>query len=294
METHIPATDDERHNLAKGEHEAFYFIFSQPDGSVFGYLRTLFGHDDLLEMVALRAGDHTWAHQARYPWPSEITHPEDASGPHLKFLCRSPWESWTLSYKGTLTAGNESIDLDLAFQFQALNEPALYRFGGSYHQVQQDGIYTGTLKLGEHQWSDHWISGRDHSWGRRPMEVVLGTTGIVLPDRAYLMLVQTPERSTSFGRVRDAENNWQAAQNPTWQAAAAGGQFSDPAAGLPLWKVERLVPPLISHYGRGGEEAIRDHSEPGDFLKDEIGPALYTGPQGEQIVGIFDQTRKVG
>jgi hypothetical protein len=51
----LTPADDRRHTLKSGEHEAFYFPFTSPEGNLFGFMRTLFDQDIVLEIRALVA-----------------------------------------------------------------------------------------------------------------------------------------------------------------------------------------------------------------------------------------------
>ena len=83
--------EDHRHTLEPNEHEAFYFPFTSPDRKVFGFIRTLFDRDAVLELVALHIGGRTWVHQQRAPLPDGQGIATDASGPSLTLTCREPW-----------------------------------------------------------------------------------------------------------------------------------------------------------------------------------------------------------
>jgi hypothetical protein len=59
------------------------------------------------------------------------------------------------------------------------------------------------------------------------------------------------------------------------------------------WHVQRLASPLVAYLGQAGQEAIRDEPQPDDLYRDDIGPALFASPQGEQVVGFLDQSRRL-
>ena len=83
--------DDHRHDLEPGAHEAFYFVFTSPRGEFFGFLRTLWSNDSVLEIVALYSGGRVWRHQQRVPRPDGLP-AEVASGSKLALTCQEPWQ----------------------------------------------------------------------------------------------------------------------------------------------------------------------------------------------------------
>jgi hypothetical protein len=58
---------------------------------------------------------------------------------------------------------------------------------------------------------------------------------------------------------------------------------------MKAWRVKRQAPPLVAYLGGAGQEAIREAPRQGDLLRDEISPAVFTSPTGEQVMGLFDQ-----
>jgi hypothetical protein len=293
MNIDLTPVEDYKHVLAPNEHEAVYFVFSQPDGAAFGYVRNLFGYDNVLEMVALRVGERTWVHQQRFPYAPISQPTQDASSPNLALKCQSPWQTWTMQFQSKLTSANTKIQCSLNLEFSAGNAPARYRFGASYQQAQQDGPLHGPLQLGEQIWSGAWIGLRDHSWGERPMGMVDGTTGFFIPGQLYAMLVYTQGQMVSFGRAVTASGEWIPVREPHFTPTERGGQLFVPGAGVGPWSVQRLVKPLITWYGRAGYEAVRDDPQPDDLLRGEFGPAVFTSPDGKTVVGFLDQLKKV-
>jgi hypothetical protein len=77
------------------------------------------------------------------------------------------------------------------------------------------------------------------------------------------------------------------------QLAPGRWQIEDRKAGLAPWSFERLVPAGIPYLGRAGQEAVRAESTAGDRFIDKIGPAVFTSPTGEEIVGFWDEARRL-
>ncbi len=286
--------DDYRHALAAGEHEAFYFLFSTPDGQAFGFLRALFARDTVLEMVALRFGGRTWLHRLRSALPDDPPDVGDASGPTLRLTCQEPWQTWRCSFRSAVreVEGREIWPADLDLTFTALNAPGHYRFG-PYRQAQQDGRLRGRIQIGAEVWSGELVCYRDHSWGQRPMGAAAGWTIAGAPGYFYIVIAETGPQPVHWGRLGLAGGEPRPPSAPQISAAGEGWHLEDPAAGMGTWQVQRLAPPLVAHLGPAGQEAIRDRMEPGDLYRDEIGPALFTSPQGDSIVGFLEQARRL-
>ena len=289
----IPA-DDYRHVLAVGEHEAFYFLFSAPDGRFFGFLRTLFGHDSVLELLVLRIGDRTWLHERRAMLPGDFALSGDASGPVMTLACQTPWQTWRCLFRAPLQeVGGESVlEADLDLTFTATNVPDLYRFG-SYHQAQQDGRLSGRLQIGAESYPGDLICYRDHSWGTRPMGAASGWTIASAPDHFYIVVVDIGEQQVHWGRFTRPEEEPTPVHTPQVATVNEGWRIKDPGAGMETLSVQRLAPPLMAFLGAAGRETIRDASRPEDLYQDCIGPALVLFPDGKQVVGFVEQARRL-
>jgi len=295
VDIHLPPRDDYRHVLQPGEHEAVYFVFTTPTGDAFGIARALFSHDAVLEMATVRAGGRTWVFQQRQPWPA-ITQPDpDASGPTVRLHCEEPWARWQIGFDSPVHATDSAdvLPLTLAFDFHATCPPAGHRFGPAYYQAEQGGRLTGALTLGAQTWTGDWPCIRDHTWGRRPMTLVDGCQVVAIPGRLHLVLVQTPDGLTFFGRAINAAGDVHPLVAPQLTATDSGWRVTDPALGALVWDFHRLSAPLIWHLGRAGVESVRDAPQPGDLLREETGPARFTANTGETCTGFFDQLWRV-
>lgn len=284
--------DDARHPLQPGQHEAFYFAFTAPDGALFGLLRTLFGHNSVLEILVLRADGTAWFHQSTAGL-REAPSDWDASGPMLQMHCRQPWEAWECSFCGPV--GDESgreADLLLRLEFVATTPPGRYAFG-PYTQAQQDGRMRGRIQVGERAWSGEWLCYRDHSWGVRPMGVALGWTVAWVPERVYAVRVETPQGPSGFGRFLASDGIPHPLRLPEVMAVSGGWQLAEREAGLEPWTFIRIAEPLVGYLGPAGHEAFRSVPQPGDLLRDELGPARFTSPEGEQLTGFLEQARRL-
>lgn len=281
-------TDDHRHDLRPGQHEAFYFLFGTSDGGLFGFLRTLFGPETVLEMTIIRLGRRTWAYQRRSPAPPRT--PGDASGASVKMRCTAPWQSWVCSFQGTMQEieGQAAMSAALDLTFTAINEPALYRFG-AYNQAQQDGRVVGQVRIGTEEWNGEMICFRDHSWGERPVGAAVRWTLASVPDRLYAVVVETKRGPAGFGRFRPPDGPFRPVILPTVTPLDGAYAIEDPTAGTGRWIVRRIAPPLVGYLGPGGQEAMRTTPQPGDLLRDELGPALFITPEGEERIGFLEQ-----
>jgi hypothetical protein len=280
--------------LALDEHEAFYFLFSAPTGRVFGFLRVLFGHDSVLELFALRLGDHTWLHERRTMLPGDSRLSGDASGPVMTLTCQTPWQAWRCLFRAPLQeVGGESVlEADVDLTFTATNVPALYRFG-SYHQAQQDGRLCGRLQIGTESCPGDLICYRDHSWGTRPMGAASGWTIASAPDHFYIVVVDMGEQQVHWGRFTRPEKDPTPVHSPQVTNVNEGWRIKDPEAGMETLDVQRLAPPLTAFLGTAGQETIRDAPRPEDLYSDCIGPALFLFPDGKQVAGFMDQARRL-
>ena len=278
--------EDNRHALKPGEHEAFYFLFTTPDGSLFGFLRTLFDREAVLEMIALRAGGHTWSHRQRVPL--RRMEPHEASGPSLGLTCLVPWRSWRCRFHGSTGGAASGVELELAFE--ATTDPARYRFG-PYQQVHQDGRFNGRVRVGTGTWEGEFLGYRDHSWGVRPMGAASGWAVVDVPGRLYVAVVETAQGPFSFGRFISPEGSSVSIQ--TARIADGGEEVRVEVPDVGVWRARRMVPPLVAHLGPAGQEDLREEPRPGDLLRDEIGPALCTSPDGEEFVGFLEQARRL-
>lgn len=281
-------TDDHRHDLKPGQHEAFYFLFSTSDGNLFGFLRTLFGPEDVLEMAIVRFGGRTWTYQHRSPAPPPT--PGDASGPSVKMQCTAPWQSWVCSFQGAVqeVEGQATASAVLDLTFTAINEPALYRFG-AYNQAQQDGRVVGRVRIGAEEWEGEMICFRDHSWGERPVGAAIRWTLASVPDRLYAVVVETKRGPAGFGRFRPSDGPFRPIALPKVTPLEEGCAIEDATAGTGKWTARRIAPPLVGYLGPAGQEAMRLTPQPGDLLRDELGPALFTSPDGERQIGFLEQ-----
>lgn len=283
--------DDYRHTLAPGEHEAFYFPFTTPKGDLFGFLRLIFAHDTLLEMIAVRLGGRTWAHQQRAPLTDAPSLTADASGPSLHLTCLAPWQRWRLRFQGELTSDKpQPATLDLTFT--ATSAPALYRFG-AYHQAQQHGEMRGRVRIGAEERQGDLLAYRDHSWGVRPTGVATGWTVLNVPQRLYASVGETGGRTVSIGHFVPRNAPPTAINAAVITPVQGGFLFEDPAAGTGTWHVHRPVTPLVVHLGPPGHEEIRETPQAGDLFRDELGPAVFTSPQGEELTGLLEQARRL-
>jgi hypothetical protein len=290
----LTLADDYRHALQAEEHEAFYFLFSSSDGQVFGFLRALFAWDAVLELVVLRMGGRTWVHQQHTLLSDDSRPLADASGPILKLTCQEPWISWRCLFSSAMqeSGGEAVLQVDLDLTFTATNVPGYYRFG-SYCQVQQDGGLSGQLRTDIGVWQGELLCYRDHSWGTRSMEVASGWTIASVPDWFYVVMIEMEGERASWGRWTTPEGVFVPVRTPRIAPVKAGWQLEDVEAGGAAWHVQRLAPPLVTHLGQAGQEAIRDEPQPGDLYRDDIGPALFTSSQGKQIVGFLEQSRRL-
>lgn len=290
MEQNLQPQEDYRHILEAGEHEAFHFLFTSSDGGVFGYLRLLFGRDDVLEVLALRIAERTWVHQQRVPCPAFSADASDIAGDKISVTCETPWEHWRARFEGQVTAVDnaEQADVELSWEFNALTAPTRYRFGPSYQQSEQEGTFKSSLKLGSQFWEGLWTGGRDHSWGRRPMGAVAHCTVLTIPERLYTVMVDTTMQPACFGHWIDAAGEFTPVVMPKLVADGESWYLEDAKCGSGRWAIRRLATPLIVYYGNAGEEDVRSAALEGDLLRDEIAPALFISPTGEKLVGFLD------
>ena len=288
------AADDHRHTLEPDEHEAFYFLFTSPDGQTHGFVRTLFGRDAVLELVALHIGDHVWAHQMQSTLSGNPATPADASGPTLKMLCREPWQMWRCRFDGAVHSVGEGAPLParLDLTFTAANEPALFGYG-RYRQAQQDGRLDGHVQVGADTWAGEFVCYRDHSWGQRPMGAASLWTIASAPGHFYVVVVEMGGQQMSFGRVATPDGESTPVRAPQIAISDEGWRIEDPEAGLAAWQVRRLAPPIVAYLGQAGQEELRGTPQPGDLYEDKIGPAVFTARQGEKIVGFVEQARRL-
>ncbi len=302
MAEDLSPQDDARHLLQPGQHEAFYFAFTAPDGGVFGLLRTLFGHDSVLEILVLSVQGMTWFHHSAGKlslWAPDL----DASGPLLQLRRFRPWETWACSFCGSVRnpAGQEA-PLLIQLEFTATTFPDRYTFG-PYTQAQQDGRLRGRIGIGPTNLDGEWLCYRDHSWGVRPMGVAMGWTVAWVPERLYAVRVETPQGPAGFGRFVALDGSRhplrvpQVALMETASASQPQGfswwRVEEPEAGLEPWTFTRITEPLVGYLGPAGHEAFRSTPQPGDLLRDELGPARFLSPQGECLTGFLEQARRL-
>jgi hypothetical protein len=286
--------EDHRHILEPGEHEAFYFPFTSPDGNVFGFMRTLFDQATVLEMMALHIGGRVWVHQQRTPLPDGQVTATDASGPSVTLTCRKPWQAWRCVFHSTARQvdGEKALPAKLDLEFAATGPPARYGYG-PYQQAQQDGRLCGRLQVAAEKWMGELLCYRDHSWGQRPMGAAAAWTIASAPDYFYVVIVEMGDQQVYFGRITASDGKFIPVHTPQFAALGDGWELQDPDAGMRTWHVKRLASPLVFYLGPAGEEAIRDAPRPGDLYVDTLGPALFISPEGERIVGLVEQARRL-
>lgn len=292
MTENLSPHDDARHLLEPGQHEAFYFAFTASDGTVFGLLRTLFGHDSVLEILVLQVDGTPWFHQSSAGLP-EGASDRSASGPILQMHCRRPWEAWDCSFCGSVRddLGRET-QLLLQLEFVATTPPGRYTFG-PYIQAQQDGRLRGRISVGERDLSGEWLCYRDHSWGVRPMGVALGWTVAWVPEHLYAVRVETPQGPVGFGRFFASDGAIHPLRLPEVTSVSDGWRVEEREAGLGSWMFVRIAEPLVGYLGPAGHEAFRPAPQPGDLLRDELGPARFISPDGKSFTGFLEQARRI-
>ncbi len=292
MSSFLSPYEDARHALRPGEHEAFYFAFTAPEGAVFGLLRTLFGHDSVLEILVLHAEGTVWLHHsAAMPGPERAD--LDASGPRLQLRCLHPWEAWNCSFSGPVRSPTgQEAPLLLQMEFRATTSPGRYTFG-PYTQAQQDGRLRGRIQVGDLDLTGEWLCYRDHSWGVRPMGVALGWTVAWVPERLYAVRVETPQGPAGFGCFFTADGVAHSLHRPEITAVPGGWRVEEREAGLEPWTFARIAEPLVGYLGPAGHEAFRTIPQPGDLLRDELGPARFISPTGEPFTGFLEQARRL-
>ncbi len=291
MNLNIAPQDDHRHILQPGEHEAIHFVFTLADGAVFGYVRTLFGYDDVLEVITLRTDGRTWVHQQRYPRAPLQSPTPDASAPTLSLVCQVPWEQWTLRFDGEVRAADsdEHRSVTLDARYIATTRPVHNRFGPLHQLVQQDGTLEGEVQFGEQTWDGPWTAIRDHTWGRRPMDAVTKVFSVSIPEHLHVIITDSKIQPPTFGHWIDVHGVVHATVAPQVTPTGSGWRIQDLETAMPVWTAERLVTPMIIYYGQAGQEQVRNERRPGDLLKDELGPACFVAPDGTVVTGFFDQ-----
>lgn len=300
MDLNVRPSEDRRHALAPGEHEAFYFLFASANGEISGGLRTLFGPDDVLEMMGLRwtptpGREYAWIHQQRVAYAPEAQSPDDASGPTMHLMCQTPWERWRGQFDGdaqTPESNAESLRLDVTFQ--ATTPPVRFRVG-DYEQVQQDGRLSGAIQTPHGTWEGELISYRDHSWGQRGAGDIPGWMILDIPEHLYAFIIGAVERPLfGVGRIIQADGEMRSVWRPRVRKLAPGRwQVEDRKAGLAPWTFERLGSAGISYLGQAGQEAVRAEASAEDRFVDKIGPAVFTSPTGDRITGFWDEARRL-
>ena len=290
----LAPADDHRHTLKSGEHEAFYFPFTSPEGNLFGFMRTLFDQDIVLEIMALHIGGCVWIHQHRAPLPDSPVTAAEASGPSLSLTCSQPWQEWDCRFHSSVRqlSGEKTLQANLDLKFVSTNAPAVYSFG-TYHQAQQDGRLRGQIQVGAEEWAGELLCYRDHSWGQRPIGMTTAWTIASAPDRFHVIAAEVQGQPLGFGRFVTPDGQLVPVRIPRITVADTGWRIEDVKAGLAPWHVQRLAPPLVFYLGPPGYEAFRDGPRPGDLYLDELGPAIFTSLQGEQVAGFLDQARRL-
>jgi len=113
------------------------------------------------------------------------------------------------------------------------------------------------------------------------------------PGHFYIVVVGLGEQQTHWGRLTRPEEAPAAVRAPRVTTVNGGWRIEDLAAGMEAVSVQRLAPPLLAFLGAAGRESIRSASRPEDIYQDCIGPALYQFPDGKQVVGFWDQARRL-
>jgi hypothetical protein len=188
--------------------------------------------------------------------------------------------------------GEKALPAKLDLEFAATGPPARYSYG-PYQQAQQDGRLCGRLQVAAEKWMGELLCYRDHSWGQRPMGAAAAWTIASAPDYFYVVIVEMGDQQVYFGRITASDGKFIPVHTPQFAALGDGWELQDPDAGMRTWHVKRLASPLVFYLGPAGEEAIRDAPRPGDLYVDTLGPALFISPEGERIVGLVEQARRL-
>ncbi len=288
--------DDYRHALDSSQHEAFYFLFTSTDGQNFGFVRALFGQSFVLEIVALCFEGRTWVYQRGSPLVGAPGPAFEASGPNLALQCLIPWTEWWCRFEGHVgeISSGQSTPLKFNWQFRAEGPATRYRFG-PYQQVQQDGALSGTLTVSGKEHRCNFVCSRDHSWGQRQMHVAQKWIVASLPSQLYLAVMNLDANSQTahFGHFFPSPGQRQDFQSPTVLPNDGGWHIKDDGAMAGAWHAQRTAPPLIAYLGAAGRETVRLEPRPGDLYRDEIGPAMFTSPQGHQALGFVECARRI-
>ena len=292
IELDVLPESDYHHELRPGDYEAFHFLFTSADGYITGGVRTLFGPDDVLEMLAVKMGEQRWLQQRRVPL-TQARDKADASGDTLRLVCVTPWERWHARFEGTPNSLSDTPQLILDLTFNATIAPAQLQMG-DYTQVQQDGRFTGRIQTGADVWDGELIAYRDHSWGQRGAGNAPGWLIVVIPENLYAFIIGDTQRTLlSMGRWVTETGDLRTTVAPQVRKTAEGWCISDPKAGVAPWTFTRLGPAGVSYLGQAGAEAARPDPQPGDLYKDEIGPALFTSATGKTVVGFWDEATRI-
>jgi hypothetical protein len=288
--------DDYRHALDSDQHEAFYFIFTSADGQDFGFLRTLFGRSFILEIVALYFQGHTWVYQRGSPITGAPAPAYEASGHKLTMQCLLPWTEWWCRFDDQVSepSSGQSVPLKFNWQFRAEGPATRYRFG-PYQQVQQDGVISGSLTVSGKEYLCNFVCSRDHSWGKRQMNIAQSWVLASLPAHLYLAVLNLDAESqpSHFGHFVSSSGERQDFQSPNILSNGQSWSIEDAEITGGVWQVRRAAPPLVAYLGVAGREAVRPEPRPGDLYRDELGPAMYVSPQGHQILGFVEHARRI-
>ncbi|MGD1995030.1 MAG: hypothetical protein PVI59_17690, partial [Anaerolineae bacterium] len=113
------------------------------------------------------------------------------------------------------------------------------------------------------------------------------------PGHFHVVVADMGSQQVCLGRFTTPDGQLAPVHSPRIVTSGEGWSIADPASELGTWFVHRLAPPLVAYLGPPGQEALRDEPRPGDLFRDEIGPARFTAPHGEKIVGFWEQARRL-
>ncbi len=286
--------EDAPHPLALGEHEAFYFATFSRDGKDSIIVRLLFGADELLELAGVAIQGQQWVYQRHIPRTAATIQETSVAGQHLTMSCQRPWERWDITFEGPLTnveTGAQSA-LSLKAHFKASTQAARYGVG-NYQQGEQEGEFTGTMRLGEIERQLDFLAYRDHSWGVRMGGSPESWKVSTIPGHIYAIYLKAYGREGVLGRI-ETENGPQALHAlEIEEENAQVVHFYAPEYDV-RWTSRRISAPWKVYLGAGGQETISAHQNEGDFMVDLLGPTMYTLTQRGQkshLPGFLEEAR---
>jgi hypothetical protein len=231
------STHEGMHLVGDAPHwsESYYFNFYDPKAQVGMFTRMGWrpgsGWADALHVVFLPGSQVAFTYGRRDIAGDLRQYDGDLNVGNLALRCIVPHERWLLDYNGEAQdiADGEILlqrsklrpkgwftpaHLDMSLEFECLSSPH-FIIKDDFGHFEQSGKVSGTVKLGNEEWSVEGLGVRDKSWGPRDWSMGQGTddnsskgSTAPSPHVHWFSVNFGPELALGGSALRQADGSW--------------------------------------------------------------------------------------